>query len=200
MAKQDTRPFVLPSDPVLDAKKGKPSKNPRYLQLRLDKEDPLSTYLAEVGERLHLRTPEGTPILSPVTDLLPGQRLSPTDVERGTRTLAVFGPIHHLETPELFMKVIASLTVKSPLTTGAGSEGALTKGPFNALLPIHYFNDRLTTLILTGEHAFVTATGSLGPRHTVDHDISLIVPELWSGCRPKSEALGTLSTTDFWSV
>ena len=31
------------------------------------------------------------------------------------------------------MDFICSLTGKSPSTTGAGSEGALTKGPFNAL-------------------------------------------------------------------
>ena len=48
--------------------------------------------------------------------------------------LAVYNPIHYQELPELFMDFICSLTGKSPSTTGFGSEGALTKGPFNALL------------------------------------------------------------------
>ncbi len=48
--------------------------------------------------------------------------------------LAVYNPIHYQELPELFMDFICSLTGKSPSTTGFGSEGALTKGPFNARL------------------------------------------------------------------
>ena len=40
-----------------------------------------------------------------------------------------------MDLPELFMEYICSMTGKSPSTTGAGSEGALTK-IFNALPPI----------------------------------------------------------------
>jgi hypothetical protein len=39
--------------------------------------------------------------------------------------------------------------------------------------------------ILTGHHGFVTAAGHLGPRARVDHDISLLVPEVW--CRMDPE-------------
>jgi len=53
-------------------------------------------------------------------------------VATGIRPLAIYNPIHYQELPELFMDFICSLTGKSPSTTGAGSEGALTKGPFNA--------------------------------------------------------------------
>ena len=53
----------------------------------------------------------------------------------GIPPLAVYNPIHYQELPELFMDFICSLTGKSPATTGFGSEGALTKGPFNALGP-----------------------------------------------------------------
>ena len=60
--------------------------------------------------------------------------------------LAVYNPIHYMELPELFMEFIASLTGKSPSTTGAGSEGALTKGPFNALPPIYDLNSALLVL------------------------------------------------------
>jgi hypothetical protein len=45
----------------------------------------------------------------------------------------VHNPIHYFELPELFMELASSMTGKSPSTTGAGSEGALTKGPFNML-------------------------------------------------------------------
>jgi len=78
----------------------------------------------------------------------------------------------------LFMEVICSLTGKSPSTTGAGSEGALTKGPFNCLPPILDLNDALVSFLLTDNHAFVTAAGYVGPHCRMDHDVSLLVPEI----------------------
>ncbi len=98
----------------------------------------------------------------------------------GIGALAVYGPIHYQELPELFMDFIASLTGKSPSTTGAGSEGALTKGPFNALLPILDLNAALMSYLLSGYEGFSTAAGYVGPKYKVAHDVSLIVPEVWS--------------------
>jgi len=70
-----------------------------------------------------------------VNAVLPGRRNNPADKKAGIRPLSVYNPIHYQEIPELFMDFICSLTGKSPSTTGAGSEGALTKGPFNMLTP-----------------------------------------------------------------
>ena len=114
----------------------------------------------------------------PVNSVLMGRRNNPA--EPGIRSLAVFGPLHYQEFPELFMDFIASLTGKSPSTTGAGSEGALTKGPFNALLPIHDLNATLVSYILTGDPGFSTAAGHIGRKYRFDHDISLLIPEIWS--------------------
>jgi phosphoenolpyruvate carboxykinase (diphosphate) len=157
---------------------GKPSKNPRYLQRRPDLAQPRETYLATLGARLRRRLSAGHPLYIPVGAVLPGRRNNPP--EPGIRPLAVFNPMHYLELPELFMELICSMTGKSPSTTGAGSEGALTKGPFNALPPIIDLNNALVSFILTGHHAFVTAAGYVGPKLRVDHDVSLIVPEVWS--------------------
>jgi hypothetical protein len=77
------------------------------------------------------------------------------------------------------------MTGKSPSTTGAGSEGALTKGPFNALPPIFDLNNAFVSFLLTGYNGFVTAAGYVGPKARVDHDISLLVPEVW--CRMSVE-------------
>jgi hypothetical protein len=96
------------------------------------------------------------------------------------RSLCVFNPIHHLELPELFMEFISSMTGKSPLTTGAGSEGALTKSPFNALPPVLDLNAALVSLILTGHDVYLTAAGYVGPKVRVDHDVSLLVPEVFA--------------------
>jgi hypothetical protein len=90
-----------------------------------------------------------------------------------------------MELPELFMEVICSMTGKSPSTTGAGSEGALTKGPFNALPPIIDLNNAVVSFILTGHPGFVTAAGYVGPHLRVDHDVSLIVPEIWCRMTPQ---------------
>ena len=162
---------------------GKPSKNPRYLQRRPDLVKPGDSHLAEMAARLRRQVPLGEPLHTPVTVVLPGRRNNPP--ETGIRSLAVFNPIHYFELPELFMEFICSMTGKSPSTTGAGSEGALTKGPFNALPPIIDLNNALVSFILTGHRAFVTAAGYVGPKVRVDHDVSLIVPEVF--CRMSPE-------------
>ena len=79
------------------------------------------------------------------------------------------------------MEFISSLTGKSPSTTGFGSEGALTKAPFNALWPVVDLNNALVSAILTGYAGFTTSAGYVGPKVRVDHDISMLVPEIW--CR-----------------
>ena len=159
---------------------GKPTKNPRYLQNRPDLEDPRSLYLAGLGARFYRRLELEAPVPMPVNSVLAGRRNNPPDEAAGIRALAVYNPIHYQELPELFMDFIASLTGKSPSTTGAGSEGALTKGPFNAILPIHDLNAALVSFLLTNYHGFTTAAGHIGRKYRVDHDISLLVPEVWS--------------------
>lgn len=163
---------------------GKPSKNPRYLQLRQDLEDEFAPYLAEMGARLARRVPLHEPVMWPVTAVLAGRRNNPPD--QGIRPLCVYSPIHYQELPELFMDFISSLTGKSPSTTGAGSEGALTKGPFNALRATADLNTALVSFILTGYGGFSTAAGYVGPHMRVDHDISLLAPEIW--CRLPTHA------------
>ena len=159
---------------------GAPSKNPRYLQDRADLHHQRPEYLAEVGMHLYRRVPVDQPVVSPVNAVLPGRRHNPPDPEAGIRALAVFNPIHYQELPELFMDYIASLTGKSPSTTGAGSEGALTKGPFNPLPQIIDLNNALVAAMLTRQPHFISAAGYVGPNFRVDHDVSLIVPEVWS--------------------
>jgi hypothetical protein len=162
---------------------GKPTKNPRYLQMRPDLLAPEEVYVAEMGARLRRRVPNGEPLFTPVDAVLPGRRNNPP--EAGVRPLAVYNPIHYMDLPELFLEFICSMTGKSPSTTGAGSEGALTKGPFNALPPIIDLNNALVSWTLTGHHGFITAAGWVGPKVRVDHDVSLLVPEVW--CRMSPE-------------
>jgi hypothetical protein len=116
----------------------------------------------------------------PVNAVLAGRRNNPPDKEAGIRSLAVYNPIHFQELPELFMDFISSLTGNSPSTTGAGSEGALTKGPFNALPPVIDLNNALIGYILCDYKCFTTAAGYIGPKYRVDHDVSLLIPELWA--------------------
>ncbi|MCB1068862.1 MAG: hypothetical protein KDL31_00820 [Kiritimatiellae bacterium] len=172
---------VTPAHPrIVD---GKPTKNPRYLQNRPDLETPMAWYLADVACRLYRKIPLDQPVPNPVHAVLPGRRNNPP--EGHVRALSCFNPIHYMELPELFMEFIASITGKSPSTTGAGSEGALTKGPFNALLPVHDLNNALISMILTGYDAFITSAGCVGPKYRVDHDVSLVVPELWARMSPE---------------
>ncbi|AOS43992.1 hypothetical protein Verru16b_01053 [Lacunisphaera limnophila] len=159
---------------------GKPSKNPRYLQLRPDLIDARGVHLSKMAARLHRRLAADAPVLTPVDAVVPGRRNNPPEAAARIRSLAVYGPIHHMELPELFMEYISSMTGKSPSTTGAGSEGALTKGPFNCLPAIFDLNATLVSQILTAQPAFISAAGYVGPKARVDHDVSLLVPEVWS--------------------
>jgi phosphoenolpyruvate carboxykinase (diphosphate) len=163
---------------------GKPSKNPRYLQLRPDLVDARGVHLATMATRLHRRLAADAPILTPVTAFVPGRRNNPPEPAARIRPLAVFNPIHYFELPELFMEYISSMTGKSPSTTGAGSEGALTKGPFNALPAIIDLNAALVSQVLVAQPVFVSAAGYVGPKGRMDHDVSLLVPEVWSRMSP----------------
>ena len=178
--KSDSDYCVVSSEPRLVD--GKPSKNPRYLERRSDFTEPVTLYLADISERFNRRIPKDQPVYHPVNAVLPGRRNNPPGMEKGKKILplAVYNPIHYQELPELFMDYISSLTGKSPSTTGAGSEGALTKGPFNMLLPVYDLNSALLSYILGGYNAFSTPAGHIGANLRVDHDISIMVPEIWA--------------------
>ena len=171
--------LVVPSEPRLVD--GLPSKNPRYLQTRPDLVAPVERYVAEAATRIFRKIPLDKPVLLPVNAVLPGRRNNPAEPEINVPPLAVYNPIHYQELPELFIDFICSITGKSPSTTGFGSEGALTKGPFNSLLPAADLNNAFLSYILTGYDGFSSAAGYVGPNYKVDHDISLLIPEIW--CR-----------------
>ncbi len=125
----------------------------------------------------------GAPLPLPVDAVLAGRRNNPPEPARSAA--GVYGPIHYQELPELFMDFICSLTGKSPSTTGAGSEGALTKGPFNALPAIVDLNAALVSYVLTGLRRLAVG-GRLRrpgrarrPRHQPAH------PRVW--CRLTAE-------------
>ncbi len=178
--KSDFKYFVSSANPRLVD--GKPSANVRYLQTRSDLLSSIDNYLAEIGMRFSRNLPFSKPLYTPVNVVLPGRRNNPA--EKGIPPLAVYNPVHYQELPELFMDFISSLTGKSPSTTGAGSEGALTKAPFNALLPITDLNNTLVSYILTGYNGFTTPAGYIGSKFRVDHDLSLLIPELWARLSP----------------
>jgi len=164
---------------------GEPTKNPRYLEPNIFINETQASYLGDIGVRLFRKIKSEDPVINVVNAVLPGRRNNPIDKKAGIRPLAVYGPIHYQESPELFMDFICSLTGKSPSTTGAGSEGALTKGPFNMLTPTTDLNNALISHILTESNAFSTAAGYVGAENKVDHDISLLIPEIWARLMPE---------------
>ena len=161
---------------------GKPSKNPRYLQLRPDIASPRETASAELAMRLFRKASSSAPLVTPVHVVAAGRRNNPP--EAGVRPLCTYNPLHYMELPELFIEFISSMTGKSPSTTGAGSEGALTKGPFNALPAIIDLNAAFVSYALTGDDGWVSCAGFVGPNVRVNHDISLLVPEVFARMSP----------------
>lgn len=161
---------------------GKPTANPRYLQTRPDAVNPEGTYLAAIGQRLARRIPEPMSVVCPVGVTLMGRRISKPGPN--LPTLTVFGPIHYQELPELFMDLFCCVSGTSPSTTGAGSEGALTKGPFNACPFSADLNNLLTCYMLTGIGGWSTPTGFVGPKMQFAHDASFLSPEVWCRMKP----------------
>jgi hypothetical protein len=183
-AKQKDGYVVSTADPrIVDD--GSRSKNPRYLQDRPDMIHSRDTYVAMRGLQLQRSLAADAPVHVPVGAVLSGRRNNPPDPVAGFRSLAVYSPLHYQQLPELVMDYVCSLTGKSPSTTGAGSEGALTKGPFNALPPSLDLNAMVTSMILTGLGGFSTPAGHIGSRFEVGHDISLLIPEVWCRMGPR---------------
>ncbi len=192
-AYQDSQIVVSSAHPRMV--NGKPSKNPRYLQIRPDIQQPFRKYVAAMGARLNRELLPDAPVIQSVDAVLTGRRNNPA--EPGIRPLAIYNPIHYQELPELFMDFISSLTGKSPSTTGTGSEGALTKGPFNALRTTSDLNNALVSYILTGYDGFSSAAGYIGPKLRVDHDISLLIPEIWARLDPDERTASALIENQF---
>ena len=157
---------------------GKPSKNPRYLQKRPDRTNVLGTAVADLASHLVRKLPTDAALPLPVDIVAAGRRNNPP--EGPVPPLCAFSPLHYLELPELFAEFISSMTGKSPSTTGAGSEGAMTKGPFNAMPAIVDLNAALLSYALTGYDGWVSCAGFVGPYVRVNHDISMLVPEVFS--------------------
>ncbi|MFP5415939.1 MAG: hypothetical protein ACLGHZ_03540 [Actinomycetes bacterium] len=180
--------FVCSAEPrIVD---GKRTKNPRYLQVRPDLSNTKATASADVALHLFHRLPLEQPCPPPVDVVAAGRRNNAA--EPGVPPLCAYNPLHYMELPELFMEFISSMTGKSPSTTGAGSEGAMTKGPFNALPPVYDLNSALLSFVLTGYDGWLSSAGMIGPRVRIDHDFSLLVPEVFSRMQDEERSASAL--------
>ncbi|MES8709777.1 hypothetical protein U6S59_06230 [Cutibacterium acnes] len=158
------------------------SRNPRYLQVRPDIAKPRETAIANLASHLYHGLPIDEPLPLPVDVVAAGRRNNPP--EGKIPALCAYNPLHYMELPELFMEFISSMTGKSPSTTGAGSEGALTKAPFNALPAVFDLNSSFLSFVLSGYDGWLSSAGFIGPKVEVAHDISLLVPEIFCRMSP----------------
>ena len=166
------------------------SRNPRYLQVRPDIAKPRETAIANLASHLYHGLPIDEPLPLPVDVVAAGRRNNPP--EGKIPALCAYNPLHYMELPELFMEFISSMTGKSPSTTGAGSEGALTKAPFNALPAVFDLNSSFLSFVLSGYNGWLSSAGFIGPKVEVAHDISLLVPEIFCRMSPAERDAKTL--------
>lgn len=166
------------------------SRNPRYLQVRPDIAKPRETAIANLASHLYHGLPIDEPLPLPVDVVAAGRRNNPP--EGKIPALCTYNPLHYMELPELFMEFISSMTGKSPSTTGAGSEGALTKAPFNALPAVFDLNSSFLSFVLSGYDGWLSSAGFIGPKVEVAHDISLLVPEIFCRMSPAERDAKTL--------
>ena len=146
--------------------------------MRPDIANPKDVALADLTNHLFRDVPLDEALRHSVDVVAAGRRNNPP--EDGVPPLCAYNPLHYMELPELFMEFISSMTGKSPSTTGAGSEGALTKAPFNALPAIYDLNAALLSYALSGYDGWLSSAGYIGPKVQVAHDISLLIPEIFS--------------------
>ena len=112
---------------------GKPTKNPRYLQVRPDVARPRDRYVAEMGARLYRRLPlRRSRCIFPVISVLSGRRNNPPDRRACGRSASTAR-----STTRSCPSSSWTTSARSPASRRArpapDREGALTKGPFNAL-------------------------------------------------------------------
>ena len=186
----DTMPtyFVSSAHPRLV--NGARSKNPRYLQVRPDLANPNATATADLATHLFRKEPTSKQLAHSVDVVAAGRRNNAA--EPGVPPLCSYSPLHWMDLPELLIEFISSMTGKSPSTTGAGSEGAMTKGPFNPLPSVIDLNSAFLSFALTGYDGWLSSAGVIGPRVRVDHDISLLVPEVFSRMTPEERDAASL--------
>ena len=173
---------------------GERSKNPRYLQVRPDLSHPLDTAASDLAAHLQESMPLSQPLPLPVDVVAAGRRNNPP--EENVPALCSYNPLHFMELPELFMEFISSMTGKSPSTTGAGSEGAMTKGPFNALPATIDLNAAFLSYALAEYDGWISSAGYIGPHTRIDHDFSLLVPEVFSRMSPEERDAHSLIRKD----
>lgn len=182
-ALKDEEYFVASSDTRIVGPNGKRSANPRYLQVRPDVVNERLAYIADIANHLYHQTDVAAPLVLPVDVMLIGRRISKP--AKGLPNLAVYNPIHYQEMPEFLMDIICGMSGTSPSTTGAGSEGALTKGPFNALPFTADIDNLFLSCTLCGIGGWSTPTGYIGPNIQFAHDSSVITPEIFCRMRPE---------------
>ena len=60
----------------------------------------------------------------------------------------------------------------------------MTKAPFNALPAVYDLNAAFLSFALTGYDGWLSSAGFIGPKVRIDHDFSMLVPELFSRMTP----------------
>ena len=158
---------------------GKPTKNPRYLQLRPDLAKPRDRYVAEMGARLSRRLPLHQPVLFPVVSVLSGRRNNRQG--DGIRPLCVYGPDPLSGAARALHGLCVLVDGKITVHDRRGLGRRPHQGPVQRPAATADLNNALVSMLLTGYGGFSSAAGYIGPQYRVDHDISLLIPEIW--CR-----------------
>ena len=160
---------------------GKPTANPRYLQIRPDLQQQRKVYVAQTGTRLRRELPAEDSVLYPVRGILPGRRNNGPDREQGIPPLCCFAPIHYVELPELFMDFIASPR-QIPQHHRRWIRRCHDQGSLQCP-PTHPRSQYRARRLRHRPGRICHLRRTRWPPLKVDHDISLLIPEIWSRFR-----------------
>ena len=162
---------------------GKPSKNPRYLQKRPD--------LCHRARHLRWpRSPRGSTAEFPPTTRLhfpvnavlagpPQQSARPQTRHRRRWPSTTRFTIRNC--PSCSWSSSAASPANRPPPPASAAKARSPRDRSTRCCPIVDLNNALVSVILTGYAGFTTSAGYVGPHYRVDHDISMLVPEIW--CR-----------------
>ena len=160
---------------------GRPSKNPRYLQKRPDLVDPREAHLAEMGTRLNRGIP------SDAARAFPGQCGAGRPPQQSARSQDRYAAARRLQPDPLsgtaravhgfHLQPDRQVALHHRLRQRRRADQRSVQRP----APVVDVNNALVSAIVTGYAGFTTAAGYIGPKYRVDHDNSMLVPEMW--CR-----------------
>lgn len=168
------RTFTVCSAKLRDLGGGKITANPRYLQLPR-----IHAGMREVLERKRIVWGKPSTYPGDVVEVR-GMRTNRGENFAGVPALCAHTLLHYYPPILALLHAMTPVTGKSPSTDGVmGNEGAVTRKPFQSLLPVHDVEAQYVTMLLTGTPVFTSISNVCGP-YKIGQDFRQVAADIFA--------------------